>query len=147
MVKNTRKSVKNVIKKGKGAYYSSGSRPNQTASSWGKARMYAYILGSPTRRVDHHITEKYKVKFIHKPNFLSINNIHSNVMWKVVFFLIVLLVICFNQPLKEYLFVEDYEEVDYGNTTKEHNEIKNIYGEKLKQCRRKHKRSNRGFME
>ena len=59
-------------------------------------------------------------------------------------FLIVLLVICFNQPLKEYLFVEDYEEVDYGNTTKEHNEIKNIYGEKLKQCRRKHKRSNRG---
>lgn len=58
-----------VINKGKGAYYSSGSRPNQTPSSWGKARMYAYILGSPTRKVDHHITEKYKVKFIHKPNY------------------------------------------------------------------------------
>ena len=63
------KALREVIKKGRGAYYSSGSRPNQTASSWGKARMYAYILGSPTRRVDHHITEKYKVKFIHKPNF------------------------------------------------------------------------------
>lgn len=63
------KALKEVIKKGKGAYYSSGSRPNQTASSWGKARMYAYILGSPTRKVDHHITEKYNVKFKHKPNY------------------------------------------------------------------------------
>ena len=63
------KALKEVIKKGKGAYYSSGSRPNQTASSWGKARMYAYILGSPTRKVDHHITEKYNVKFKHKPKY------------------------------------------------------------------------------
>lgn len=55
-----------VIKKGKGAYYSSGSRPNQTAESWGKARMYSYILGGPTRKIDHHITEEYKVKFKHK---------------------------------------------------------------------------------
>jgi hypothetical protein len=63
------KALRAVIKKGKGAYYSSGSRPNQTPTSWGKARMYAYILGSPTRKYDHHITEKYKVKFKHKPNF------------------------------------------------------------------------------
>tara|TARA_B100001057_G_C22712795_1_gene896491 strand:+ start:583 stop:1014 length:432 start_codon:yes stop_codon:yes gene_type:complete len=63
------KALKEVIKKGRGAYYSSGSRPNQTSTSWGKARMYAYILGSPTRSVDHHITEKYKVKFIHRPNY------------------------------------------------------------------------------
>lgn len=68
-VKIPEKALRAVIKKGKGAYYSSGSRPNQTPSSWGKARMYAYIFGSPTRRVDHHITQKYKVKFIHKPNF------------------------------------------------------------------------------
>ena len=46
-----------------GAYYSSGSRPNQTAESWGLARMYSYILGGPTRKIDHHITEKYNVKF------------------------------------------------------------------------------------
>ena len=52
-----------VKKKGMGAYYSSGSRPNQTAESWGLARMYSYILGGPTRRVDNHITEKYNVKF------------------------------------------------------------------------------------
>ena len=68
-VKIPEKALKEVIKKGKGAYYSSGSRPNQTASSWGKARMYAYILGSPTRKYDHHITEKYNVKFKHKPNY------------------------------------------------------------------------------
>jgi len=55
-----------VIKKGKGAYYSSGSRPNQTAESWGKARMYSYILGGKTRKIDNHITEEYNVKFKHK---------------------------------------------------------------------------------
>ena len=52
-----------VKRKGMGAYYSSGSRPNQTAESWGLARMYSYILGGPTRKVDNHITEKYNVKF------------------------------------------------------------------------------------
>ena len=56
-------ALKAVVKKGMGAYYSSGSRPNQTAESWGKARMYSYIMGGPTRKVDHHITEKYNVKF------------------------------------------------------------------------------------
>lgn len=56
-------ALKAVVKKGMGAYYSSGSRPNQTAESWGKARMYSYIMGGPTRKVDHHITEKYGVKF------------------------------------------------------------------------------------
>ena len=65
----SKKALMAVKKKGMGAYYSSGSRPNQTAESWGLARMYAYILGSPTRKVDHHITEKYKVKFKYKPNF------------------------------------------------------------------------------
>ena len=52
-----------VKRKGMGAYYSSGSRPNQTAESWGLARMYSYILGGPTRKIDNHITEKYNVKF------------------------------------------------------------------------------------
>tara|TARA_B100001094_G_C17483708_1_gene463175 strand:+ start:88 stop:495 length:408 start_codon:yes stop_codon:yes gene_type:complete len=58
-----KKALMAVVKKGKGAYYSSGSRPNQTASSWGKARMYSYIMGGPTRKVDKHITDKYDVKF------------------------------------------------------------------------------------
>ena len=66
-----KKALMEVKKKGMGAYYSSGSRPNQTAESWGKARMYAYIFGSPTRKVDKHITQKYKVKFKHKPRYQS----------------------------------------------------------------------------
>ncbi len=52
-----------VVRKGKGAYYSSGSRPNQTSESWGRARMYSYIMGGPTRKVDNHITNKYNVRF------------------------------------------------------------------------------------
>ena len=58
-------ALKAVKKKGMGAYYSSGSRPNQTAESWGKARMYSYILGGPTRKIDKHITDKYHVTFKH----------------------------------------------------------------------------------
>jgi len=58
-----KKALMDVVKKGKGAYYSSGSRPNQTASSWGKARMYSFIMGGPTRKVDNHIIKKYNIKF------------------------------------------------------------------------------------
>ena len=58
-----KKALMEVVRKGKGAYYSSGSRPNQTAESWGRARMYSYIMGGPTRKVDNHITNKYNVRF------------------------------------------------------------------------------------
>ena len=58
------KAVNEVYKKGEGAYYSSGSRPNQTPSSWARGRLYAYIMGGKkVRAVDKDITEKYKVKF------------------------------------------------------------------------------------
>jgi len=57
------KALQEVYKKGLGAYYSSGSRPNQTKDSWAKARVYSYILGGPVRKVYKHITDKYKVKF------------------------------------------------------------------------------------
>ena len=58
-----KKALMAVLKKGRGAYYSSGSRPNQTAESWAKARMYSYIMGGPTRKYDKEITKKYNVKF------------------------------------------------------------------------------------
>ena len=58
------KAVDAVYKKGEGAYYSSGSRPNQTPSSWARGRLYAYIMGGKkVRQADKDITEKYKVKF------------------------------------------------------------------------------------
>jgi hypothetical protein len=39
-------ALKQIVKKGEGAYYSSGSRPNQTASSWGLARLASSVTGS-----------------------------------------------------------------------------------------------------
>lgn len=50
-----------IIMKGKGAYYSSGSRPNQTAFSWGYGRLASVIMGGKARRLDKKIWEKYKV--------------------------------------------------------------------------------------
>tara|TARA_R110002020_G_scaffold468312_3_gene692485 strand:+ start:586 stop:981 length:396 start_codon:yes stop_codon:yes gene_type:complete len=50
---------KKVIDKGKGAYYSSGSRPNQTPTSWGLARLASVILGGPARKIDKKIWDKY----------------------------------------------------------------------------------------
>lgn len=47
-----------IVRKGEGAYYSSGSRPNQTAQSWGLARLASAITGSKAAKVDYHILEK-----------------------------------------------------------------------------------------
>ena len=53
-----RSALNKIIKKGMGAYYSSGSRPNQTAHSWGKARLYSAISGGPAARVDMKILKE-----------------------------------------------------------------------------------------
>ena len=52
------KSLHKMVKKGQGAYYSSGSRPNQTATSWGIARMASDITGGKAAAVDFHIIEE-----------------------------------------------------------------------------------------
>ena len=58
------KAIDEVYKKGEGAYYSSGSRPNQTVQSWARGRLYAYIMGNPkVRKADADVTKKYKVRF------------------------------------------------------------------------------------
>ena len=51
------KGLKRMVSKGKGAYFSSGSRPNQTAHSWGYARMASAITGGKASAVDYHIIE------------------------------------------------------------------------------------------
>ena len=43
------------IKKGQGAYFSSGSRPNQTGHSWGRARLASSITGGKAAAVDYNI--------------------------------------------------------------------------------------------
>ena len=58
------KAIDEVYKKAEGAFYSSGSRPNQSATSWALGRSYAYIMGGKAvRKLDNHITKKYSVKF------------------------------------------------------------------------------------
>jgi hypothetical protein len=37
--------LKKIVKKGQGAYYSSGSRPNQSAKGWGLARLASSLSG------------------------------------------------------------------------------------------------------
>lgn len=51
--------LQQILKKGQGAYYSSGSRPNQTAHSWGYARLASSITGGKASAIDNHILEKY----------------------------------------------------------------------------------------
>ncbi len=52
--------IDQILSKGRGAYYSSGSRPNQTPESWARARLASVIMGGPARKVDKAIWDKYK---------------------------------------------------------------------------------------
>ena len=51
-------SLKKIVRKGEGAYYSSGSRPNQTPQSWGLARLASSITSGKSAAVDYGILEK-----------------------------------------------------------------------------------------
>ena len=44
-----------IINKGAGAYYSSGSRPNQTGQSWGVARLASALTSGKAGAVDYNI--------------------------------------------------------------------------------------------
>jgi hypothetical protein len=50
-------AMKQIVRKGEGAYYSSGSRPNQTARSWGIARLASSLTGGKSAAVDYRILE------------------------------------------------------------------------------------------
>ena len=52
------KGFEEIYDKGKGAYYSSGSRPNQTPFSWCKGRVASVLVGGPSRKKDKKIVEK-----------------------------------------------------------------------------------------
>ena len=47
-------TLQKIINKGAGAYYSSGSRPNQTPQSWGIARLASAITGGKSSYIDRH---------------------------------------------------------------------------------------------
>jgi hypothetical protein len=52
--------INKILEKGKGAYFSAGSRPNTTPSQWARARLASVIMNGPARKVDKAIWEKYK---------------------------------------------------------------------------------------
>lgn len=51
-------ALKKIVKKGEGAYFSSGSRPNQTAQSWGLARLASSITSGKSASIDYDIIQK-----------------------------------------------------------------------------------------
>ena len=51
-------TLKKIVNKGEGAYFSSGSRPNQTPQSWGLARLASSITGGKAAAVDYDILSK-----------------------------------------------------------------------------------------
>lgn len=61
-------ALNKIVRKGEGAYYSSGSRPNQTPQSWGIARLASSLTGGKAAAVDYDIIKEgcnhKKVAFI-----------------------------------------------------------------------------------
>ena len=55
------KGMEEICDKAKGAYYSSGSRPNQTPFSWCKGRVASVLTGGPSRKIDKKIVDKYNI--------------------------------------------------------------------------------------
>ena len=51
-------ALQQIVKKGEGAYLSSGSRPNQTPHSWGIARLASSLTGGNASVVDYHVLEE-----------------------------------------------------------------------------------------
>ena len=51
-------ALKKIVRKGEGAYYSSGSRPNQSAASWGLARLSSALTGGKSASVNFNILDK-----------------------------------------------------------------------------------------
>ena len=58
----SKSSLAKIINKGEGAYYSSGSRPNQTPQSWGIARLASALTSGKAAAIDYNIlTEGCKI--------------------------------------------------------------------------------------
>ena len=67
------KGLRKIFKKGQGAYYSSGSRPNQTPHSWAYARLASSISGGKAAGVDFKILKEHC-----KPNSKAIQLAHKS---------------------------------------------------------------------
>jgi len=52
--------IKQILNKGRGAFFSSGSRPNTNPQQWAYARLASVLMNGPARKVDKKIYDKYK---------------------------------------------------------------------------------------
>ena len=50
--KCSQEAMEKIVNKGRGAYYSSGSRPNQTPDSWGIGRLASSLTGGNSSVID-----------------------------------------------------------------------------------------------
>jgi len=55
------KGMEEICDKAKGAYYSSGSRPNTNSYAWCKSRTASVLVGGKARKIDKKIVDKYKI--------------------------------------------------------------------------------------
>ena len=66
------------VKRGRGAYFSNGSRPNQTPESWGRARLASFILKRGAYIKDKDIWKLYHIDSKIKPGTICKNQIKKN---------------------------------------------------------------------
>lgn len=59
-----RQGLDEIFDKGAKAYFTSGSRPNQTPESWGYGRVFSVLFGGPSRDIDKAIVEKYNIPLL-----------------------------------------------------------------------------------
>lgn len=55
----SKEGLEQILSKGRGAYYSSGSRPNQTAESWAVARLASAVTGGNSSAYDYHVLKEH----------------------------------------------------------------------------------------
>ena len=55
----SKKGIDEILKKGRAAYYTGGSRPNQTSTSWARARLASVLMKGPALKIDKDIVTKY----------------------------------------------------------------------------------------
>jgi hypothetical protein len=64
--KELMKGFDEIFDKGIKAYYTSGSRPNQTPYSWAYGRLFSVLFGGKSRDIDKKIVDKYKIPLLFK---------------------------------------------------------------------------------
>lgn len=58
----TKKAQKEILDKGRAAFFTDGSRPNQNPNSWAYGRLASVILKKGAYKYDKHILDKYGIK-------------------------------------------------------------------------------------